>query len=146
MNSAIGDIFLVYYCPRCDGPHAHHVGPLDADLVCPGVALALAWVYERAVGATEVHLLVTLLAGKRPYALAIERRPDALIGRLVAVPLATLATIAPIEAHILARIDGDTLPPHDTDEAGVAALVALAIERANTEHATLARLLEGLDI
>lgn len=141
-----GDVFLIFKCAACDEHHDHHIGPLDPDLVAAGLALSLAWVFERAVMARDCATLITLLPGDRPHALAVDRQGDYLYGYLASVDRELCGELSPVGAYAYARRVGIPLVPEQATEGGMADLVAEARELAEGRNHDLARLLAGVDL
>lgn len=141
-----GDVFLLYRCGHCDRTHAHHVAPLDEERAALGVALAVAWIYERAEGATDCQFLVSAIVEGEAHAIAIRRDGETLTGSTAHIEREHSRHLDAAEAFAHAAREGRPLPTERADEAGLNRLVENAFRGARSAQLTLERLLAEVEI
>jgi hypothetical protein len=140
MTTAIGDVYLIYQCPNCAHDHEHHLMPVDRDAEALGVATEVAWIYERAVGATQCRLLLALEVAGHQHLVAVRHDLKHVWGNWHTLPLGTTPPERPLDGYNLAMAQGAILPPVGANEPETLILGQLS------RVATVDRLLTGVRV
>lgn len=141
-----GDVYLIYRCPHCDSRHVHLVAPLDDDLVACTLALGVAWCYERAEGASEISILISLVADGTPHAIALRRDGDTLTGTTIRLEREHARKLNAQEAFAHTAREGRPLPHERADDEGIKKMFRHTMRGAATAQLSLERLLAEVDV